>query len=597
MTKTSRSALLLAVALLAVVLLGATAPAPALAVRDRHVTEALDYICAHQLSKGGFFASGEADAPGTTPWAILAIVAGQERPTAWDKDGKDPIDYLQSLNLENEARSSLNPPAFYAKSILAFTAALQNDLIIQNAGTPRINLLAKLLTYRYDLEDDPATANQNEDINGHFSPDVAGDRSLYDVTTTTWALLALRAADQSKTGDVVVETRQWLVDAQNADGGWGIQTGAKSATDQTAAAIQALVAAGVDPGDTTIQRGLGFLVAAQRADGGFGYYLSDVRSNAESTAWTVQAIVAVGEKPADWVKNGKTPLGYLSRLQRANGSFAHRTNDTGLSAMMTTTESLIALAGRPFPFTFKGTIYRPKHLPRFTSFKPSNGAVFSATNDVTVAAEYSDTEQGTGIDVGAVRVFVDSVNKTGKAKIYSSKISLLLVDLSYGQHKIELRIADRAGNKRTLAHTITVSYAPSSGGGTSTTYPPPSSSTSRTPTPTTTLYPTPGATTPTTPAPTASGTISGTPLTPGPSGSPLPSPSSTVTGQTSDGDGGGSGGLLGVTLLAMLPVGAGLSYWLHRRQAAALSTAGRGKLLAGGGSPWQRFKGRLPGTS
>jgi hypothetical protein len=47
----------------------------------------------------------------------------------------------------------------------------------------------------------------------------------------------------------------------------------------------------------------------------------------------------------------------------------------------------------------------------------------------------------------------------------------------------------------------------------------------------------------------------------------------------------------------MLPLGAGLSYWLRRRQAAALSIAGRGKLLAGGGTPWQRFKGRLPGTS
>jgi len=600
MTKTSRSALLLAVALLAAVLLGAAAPAPALAARERPITRTLDYIFAHQLSTGGFASSGAADGPATTPWAILAIVAGQEKPTMWNKAGKDPIDYLQSLNLESVARSSLNPSAYYSKVILAFTAALKNDLIIYSAGTPRIDLLAKLLTYRYDVEDDPAT-DENEDIDGHFSPATSGARTAYDVSTTTWALLALVAAHQDDDlgSDVVPETRRWLQNAQSADGGWGIQTGAKSSTDQTAAALQALVAAGVDPADTTIQRGLGFLVAAQRGDGGFGYYLSDVRSNAESTAWTVQAIVAVGEKPADWVKNGKTPLGYLRRLQRANGSFAHKTNDTGLSAMMTTTQSLIALAERPFPFTFKGTIYDPRHLPRFTSFKPSNGAVFASTNDVTVSAEYSDTAGGTGIHTGAVRVIVDGANQTGKAKVYSSKLSLLLVDLSYGQHTIELRIADKAGNKRTLTHTITVSYTSSSGGGTSggsgSTYVPPSS-TNRTPTPPTTLYPPPGATTPTTPAPPASGSVSGTPLTPGPSGSPLPSPSSAVTGQ-SGGDGGGSGGLLGVTLLAMLPLGAGLSYWLRRRQAAALSIAGRGKLLAGGGTPWQRFKGRLPGTS
>jgi hypothetical protein len=115
------------------------------------------------------------------------------------------------------------------------------------------------------------------------------------------------------------------------------------------------------------------------------------------------------------------------------------------------------------------------------------------------------------------------------------------------------------------------------------------------------LYPTPGVTPGTTvvptPTPSASGSISGTPLTPGASGSPLPSPSATVASQTTGGDGGGSAGLLGGTLLAMLPLGAGLSFWLHRRQATALSTAGRGKLLGGGGTPWQRFKDRLPGTS
>jgi hypothetical protein len=89
--------------------------------------------------------------------------------------------------------------------------------------------------------------------------------------------------------------------------------------------------------------------------------------------------------------------------------------------------------------------------------------------------------------------------------------------------------------------------------------------------------------------------VSGTPLTPGPSGSPLPSPSASAAAAGEDGGGSGSG--LGGILLAMLPIGAALSYWLHRRQAAALSDAGRGKILAGGGTPWQRLKGRLPGTS
>jgi hypothetical protein len=47
----------------------------------------------------------------------------------------------------------------------------------------------------------------------------------------------------------------------------------------------------------------------------------------------------------------------------------------------------------------------------------------------------------------------------------------------------------------------------------------------------------------------------------------------------------------------MLPLGAGLSYWMHRRHAASLAHAGQGALLTGGGTPWQRIKGRLPGVS
>ena len=92
--------------------------------------------------------------------------------------------------------------------------------------------------------------------------------------------------------------------------------------------------------------------------------------------------------------------------------------------------------------------------------------------------------------------------------------------------------------------------------------------------------------------------MTGTPLTPTPgvSDSPLPSPSATVTGQTTDGDS-GEGGAIGAVLLAMLPAGAALSYLVHRRQAGALAEAGQGKVLPGGGTPWQRFKARLPWTS
>jgi prenyltransferase beta subunit len=592
MTKPSRPALL-AVVVSAALLLFALTPAAAFGARDPYVTRALDFIAARQLSSGGFGASGDADGTGLTPWAILAIAAGREKPATWDKGGNDPISYLQTVNLQNAATSSPNAPAFYAKVILAYEAADRHQLIY-NAGSPRIDLLAKMLSYR-----DPA--------DGHFSFATSGDRRDADVSTTTWALLALCASRQSDGN--VSSARAWLAAAQNGDGGWGFQTmddkgdRVPSSVDQTAAAIQSLVAAGASVSGTDVQQGIAYLQAAQRTDAGFGQYPSDIRSNAESTAWAIQAILAAKQQPtgAAWTKNGKSPVSYLRGMQRSDGSFAHSTSSagkpaTGQSAMLTTTQSLIALAGKPFWFTQPAKGYAPNYVPKITSFKPGNGAVFASTNDVGVTAEYTDTSGGTGINVNAVRIFVDGTNKTSKAKVSASKLSIDLVDLTYGQHAIRIRVADKAGNVRESTHTVTVSYSSSGGSGNGGTYYPPTPSSTHTPTPTTTLYPTPSTTLTPTPAPSGDGTVSGTVLTPGPSGSPAPSPSASAAAASDEG-GGSSGAALGGILLAMLPLGAGLSYWLHRRQATALSGAGRGKLLPGGGTPWQRVKHRLPGTS
>lgn len=590
MTKTSRPASLLAFVLSAALLLGFAVPAvttAAAGTRPTAITKALDYMHARQETTGGW-------APANTPWAILAIVAGQEKPTAWDKSGKDPIDYLQAQNHETNAVQGGYPPSYYAKAILAYTAASKNNLVIQNAGTPRINLLAKLLQYRYDVD-------------GRFSPDTAGDRRLFDVTTTTWALLALIAADQSPSGDLVSKSRSWLESAQNGDGGWALQTGGTSVVDSTAAAIQALRAAGVSASSGVVTGALAYLHALQMNDGGFPNRAGDVRSNAESTAWVIQALRACKIDPATWTKNGRAPAQLLRSLQKADGSFAHSKSAKGQSAMMTTTQAAIALAGRPFPFELGGKIHPPKHLPSFSSFKPGNGAVFSSTNDVSVEVVYTDPEGGTGINADAVRILVDTKNKTKNARISSRRLTLRLVDLTYGQHTIEVRIADRAGNVRTSSHTVTVSYRPGSGAGTTPTptvrptYRPTSRPTLRPtyrPTPGTTLYPRPTTTPTVTPtvSPTDDGSVTGTVLTPLPSPTPSVSGSAAATGSPGSSSG-GSGDVLGATLLLMLPLGAGLSYWMHRRQAASLANAGQGGLLPGGGTPWQRLKGRLPGVS
>ena len=79
------------------------------------------------------------------------------------------------------------------------------------------------------------------------------------------------------------------------------------------------------------------------------------------------------------------------------------------------------------------------------------------------------------------------------------------------------------------------------------------------------------------------------------SGSPIPSPSASASPAGAEGDGGGgsAAGFVGGTLLAMLPIGAAISYLaLHRRE-DLLDGASQGAVLAGGGSSWERFKQHL----
>ncbi len=77
-------------------------------------------------------------------------------------------------------------------------------------------------------------------------------------------------------------------------------------------------------------------------------------------------------------------------------------------------------------------------------------------------------------------------------------------------------------------------------------------------------------------------------------GAPIASPSpSGSPGAASGGDSGSAAGFLGGTLLAMLPIGAAISYLALRHREQALSAAGEGKVLSGGGSAWDRLKGAL----
>jgi hypothetical protein len=95
-----------------------------------------------------------------------------------------------------------------------------------------------------------------------------------------------------------------------------------------------------------IRRGLAYLHRLQNRDGGFE--LTPRRgSDAQSTAWAIQAYLAAGRS----VPTGS--IAYLQRLRRSDGSFRYSMR-YATTPVWVTAQVLPALARKPFPL-------RPSH--------------------------------------------------------------------------------------------------------------------------------------------------------------------------------------------------------------------------------------------
>ena len=155
------------------------------------------------------------------------------------------------------------------------------------------------------------------------------------VNATIWTILALRQAGEPAPPALV----QALLRAQRPAGGWSWLVGGLPDSNDTAAAIQALRAAGVR--GKPVQRAVAFLRRHQNRDGGFELTL-DRGSDAPSTAWAIQALLAAGMEP------GAAAFAYLRRLQRPDGSVRYSVRYDS-SRLWTTAQVAPALARRPFP--------------------------------------------------------------------------------------------------------------------------------------------------------------------------------------------------------------------------------------------------------
>jgi energy-coupling factor transport system substrate-specific component len=289
----------------------AAAP-PAHAAVDANAAAAnasVRYLLDAQNGDGGWGAApGQSSSQLYTGWTTLGLAAA----------GKNPVDigavrYLRAHAAELNDLGELN----------------RTLLVLHAAGKP------PRLAGR-DLE--KAVVSQQRG-NGSF-----GGR----VNTTAFAILGLRAAGHKAKDRVIRRAAAFIAHQANPDGGFNFAgRGGPSGIDDTGAALQALAAGGRKRGKVA-KRAATFVIRHQDSDGGFAL-IPGGASNAQSTAWAVQGLLAVGRDPAKVHRNGaRDPLSYLRSLTAASGEVRY-SRTSRQTPVWVTGQALAALARKPFP--------------------------------------------------------------------------------------------------------------------------------------------------------------------------------------------------------------------------------------------------------
>jgi energy-coupling factor transport system substrate-specific component len=289
-------------------------PAPA-AAADRATARAAAYLARAQNADGGFGAALRArSTPLYTGWAAMGLSAAGRRPARIPRDRTSVAGYL------SRSAAGARRTGDVERTILALVAW---GLEPRRSGGA--DLVARL--------------RGRDRRDGSFG-------GL--VNLTAFGVLALRAAGDPASGRTVRRGAAWIARQQNRDGGFGFsRRGAPSGIDDTAAAVQALAAAG-RRSSGAVRRAAAFLVRRQNRDGGLPL-TPGAGSNAQSTAWAVQALIAAGRNPDRVRRAGsRTPLAYLRTLVGSDGAVRY-SRTSRQTPVWVTAQALTALARRPFP--------------------------------------------------------------------------------------------------------------------------------------------------------------------------------------------------------------------------------------------------------
>jgi prenyltransferase beta subunit len=269
------------------------------------------YLLAAQNADGGFGpAPGQTSSQLYSGWVALGLAAAGENPADVARGGHNLLGYIEA------GVSSASDPGSVERTILVARAAGLSAASF--AGHSPLGALER------DIRPNGSVSGQ--------------------VNLTAFAVLAFRAAGVA----LPPGTLGWMVRQQDADGGFNFATrGGSSDVDDTGAVLEALAGA---PGAGAAQaraRAIQYLRRQQDADGGFPS-MPGAGSNAQSTAFAVQGLVAAGVDPSALRRRGASPLDYLRGLIAPDGHVRY-SRSADQTPTWVTAEALLALAAKPLP--------------------------------------------------------------------------------------------------------------------------------------------------------------------------------------------------------------------------------------------------------
>ncbi len=179
------------------------------------------------------------------------------------------------------------------------------------------------------------------------------------VNTTAFAILGLRSVGRRAREPAMRRAVRYIVGQANDDGGFNFAgRGGPSGIDDTGAVLQALAAAkkGRSP---AAKRAVRFIVRNQASDGGFAL-IPGGPSNAQSTAWAVQGLLAAGRDPAKVRRNGsRDPMSYLRSLTASSGEVRY-SRTSRQTPVWVTGQVLAALSRKTLPLARVPRARRPR---------------------------------------------------------------------------------------------------------------------------------------------------------------------------------------------------------------------------------------------